>query len=261
VAAPDAGGRVVFRVKWRAHTTSHSLNVPFREVAAHAVQKLFLEPHEWVVPPAATTCFSLKSYRAHVDRNAKPPFDGINCVFGVLSYWIEDAHGMNGALDEELFWQSRTYRDSLANVNLMSFLIDHGDSHPAQFVTTGDSSEPRVHLVDNTIAFSDFRNPSVPPEWDWSKLKVPALPRRSVERLAAIDRRDLERLHAIEQYANQAGRLVRKPTPMRLGPTESGMAWVHGDLVLGLDDAEIARLEKRVREVVARVGRGEISTF
>src|SRR5687768_5416936 len=39
---------IVFRAKWRAHTTTDIKNSPRRELAAHAVQKLFLASSEWV---------------------------------------------------------------------------------------------------------------------------------------------------------------------------------------------------------------------
>ena len=65
------GDGEVFRVKWRAQSTTTSRNSPRRELAAYAVQKLFLEPEEYVAPPTAPHCFPLEAYRAAVDRKAR----------------------------------------------------------------------------------------------------------------------------------------------------------------------------------------------
>jgi len=169
--------RVVFRAKWRALSTAHQLNVPRRELGAHAVQKLFLEPEDWVVPPAAGHCFELDRYRHTVDAKAEATFDDTACVFGFLSYWIENARGVEDAVDadwiesEELresvrFRSDPVYRRSLSNLNLLSHLIDHGDSHPKQFVLSLSNDHLRVFLIDNSIAFSEFRNPSIDHDWD-----------------------------------------------------------------------------------------------
>lgn len=261
VAARDAAGRVVFRAKWRAHSTSHSLNVPRREVAAYALQKTFLDPGDYVVPPASGHCFRLAEYRAYVDASATPSFEGIDCVFGVLSYWLEDTTDSDLIDDADLFWQSRSFGRSLANVNLVSFLIEHGDSHPKQFVLTGGDAEPRVYLVDNTIAFSEFRNPSVPEKWDWSRLRVPALPRDSVRRLSRLTPERLGSLRVIQQFEARRGQLV--PVRRTRGPrhANAGLRWFQGSLQIGLTDAEIDRLSKRIEDLTRRVESGQTRTF
>jgi hypothetical protein len=272
LAVPDAAGRVVLRDKWRAHTTSHSLNRPRYELAAYAFQKLLLPPGEAVVPPTVGQCFSLEHYRERVDAKAEPPFDGIECVFGTLSYWLEDAMDLAEAedrnlieseklLDAKSFWRSRSYRRSLANLNLLAHLISHGDSHPAQFVVAGDRAHPRVYLVDNTIAFSGYKNPSIPPEWNWSRLRVPAVPGDSVARLASLGKADVRRLAVVEQYRVDSGQLV--PTDP-LAPTskpETGLRWRSGDLQIGLTHAEIERLWERIQDLLRGVESGRIRTF
>jgi hypothetical protein len=272
LALPDASGRVVLRAKWRAHTTSHRLNRPRYELAAYALQKLVLPPGESAVPPTVGRCFSLEHYRARVDPRAAPPFDGIECVFGTLSYWIEGAMDLAQAGDRDLigseellgddwFWHSRSYRRSLANVNLLAHLISHGDSHPAQFVVAGDRSHPRVYLVDNTIAFSGYKNPSIPQKWDFSQLKVPALPHESVARMAALTEADLRRLAVVEQYEITAGQLVpTEPIPPAARPT-TGLRWRSGDLQIGLTHEEIERLWRRIEGVLRAVESGRLRTY
>jgi hypothetical protein len=39
------------------------------------VEKLFLEPHEYVVPPTTGHRFALEHYRGALDRDATPSFE------------------------------------------------------------------------------------------------------------------------------------------------------------------------------------------
>src|SRR5688572_23404981 len=85
---------VVFRAKWRASSTTSARNSPRRELAAYAVQKLFLEPHEYVVPPTAPHCFPIDEYRKKINPRAKPTWRDVPCVYGILSYWLEDVEDL-----------------------------------------------------------------------------------------------------------------------------------------------------------------------
>lgn len=272
VAVSTPGGRVVFRAKWRDNSGAHSLNIPRRELGAYAVQRLFLEPRDWVVPPTAGHCFELESYRHRVDREAEPTFDGIPCVLGFLSYWLEDARTVEAAEDEgwiasenpndpELVGESPAYRASLANLNLLSHLIDHGDSHADQFVLTRGVGGPRVYLVDNSIAFSTYRNPAIGHDWDWSVLHVRALARSSVERLAALTEPDVLRLRVIEQYVERDGMLVPAAATEPGRDTDGGLRWAGTALQIGLTDIEAQRVWRRVGGVLERVSDRKLGTF
>src|SRR5688572_15610052 len=157
---------VVFRAKWRAHATTDIKNSPRRELAAHAVQKLFLASSEWVVPPSAPHCFALDTYRAAVDPRAQPTFPQARCVYGVLQYWLENVQTLpdaetagwfdfsgDGILDDDLFDSSRIYRDAIASVNLVTYLIGHADSHWKQFLISKDRDLPITYSVDNSMSF------------------------------------------------------------------------------------------------------------
>ncbi|HMJ10056.1 MAG TPA: hypothetical protein VK524_01560 [Polyangiaceae bacterium] len=270
LSVPGAAGSTVFRAKWRAYATLSALNDPRREVGAHAVQRLFLEPHEYVVPPAAGHCFALEEYRRRVDAAARQTFPGIDCVFGVLSYWLEQARSLEHAQDEgwladhqrafdpRWFRRSASYRSSAGDLNVLTFLIDHGDSHPAQFVIVGDSARPRLYSVDNSLSFGSFRNPKLIE--DWSELLVPAVRAGAVQRLKQIKPMDLARLASIEQYAPQDGVLVH--TPVReVTPAAKGLRWLHTELQLGLTAREIAGVSNKLRSVLARVRSGSLVVY
>jgi hypothetical protein len=283
LAIPKPEGTVVFRAKWRANSTETTRNSPRRELAAHAVQKLFLDPDDYVVPPAAPHCFPLEAYREQVDPDARPTFPEVPCVLGVLSYWMEDVeplavarddgwfHGEDRhAFDPDLFRVNATYRDAIADVNLLTYLIGHGDSHPNNFVISRDPSAPRVYSVDNSISLGLAPSKSLPRKHDWSRIRVPALPRRAVDRLRQA-REQVEGLAAVAEMERSGDALivvapvvdsVVPPTvaaPVRAGRV--GQRWVDGRLRIGLTASEIAEVQRKIDDLLARVDRGELQVY
>jgi hypothetical protein len=269
--APSGGQPVRFRAKWRALSTAHGLNDPRKEVAAHALQKLILRPEDWVLPPSAGHCFELEHYRRAIDAGAEPTFPGTRCVFGTLSYWLEHGRGLGEArkrgllragwlLDPEAFARIPSYRRTLADTNLLAHLASNGDTHANQFVVTGSRRAPRVHLVDYTISFSDYRNPTLGFHDEWSIVHVPALAESSVAQLRAIELEQLEGLLVIEELESRSGLLV--PTavsrPIR---RDTGVRWSGSRLQLGLTELELSRVWARLRALVLAVDRGELGTF
>jgi hypothetical protein len=263
---------VRFRAKWRALSTSHGLNDPRKEVAAHAVQKLFLDDRELVFPPTTGHCFELAGYRRAVSPEEQASLAGTACVYGTLSYWLEGAHatrdarllgwlGARGLFDEKLFYDNATYRRTIADVNLLSHLVDHGDTHSGQFLLSGFRHRPHVYVVDTTIAFSAYRNPTLLPRDDWSSIQVPALSARSVARLRGLSRQTVARLATIEQYEIRNGRLVPSAmTPPALR-ADAGLRRVANVVQVGLTERELDRLWRRIQGVLASVDRGETRTF
>ena len=245
---------VVFRAKWRAHTTTTRRNSPRFELAAYAVQKLFLAPREYVVPPTAAQCVPIEAYRARVDPAAQPTFRGSGCVYGILSYWLEgvtsiaDAqkagwfHGVHDhAFDPDLFARDPGYRDSIARVNLLTYVIGHADSHARNFVLARAGALPvghAVYSVDNSLAFTMHKNPRLEARHDWSAIRVPALPRDAIERLRSAR----ERLPSLGKIA-----------VLRLAAGEP--------VVVGLTAPEIDGIRVRIDALLARVNRGELRLY
>lgn len=263
------GDGEVFRVKWRAHSTTTSRNSPRRELAAYAVQKLFLDPEEYIAPPTAPHCFPLEAYRAQVDRKAKATFPRTRCVYGIMSYWLEDVEsladareagwfrGENGhALDRALFARHAGYRDSIATVNLFTHVIAHADSHARNFVVTREPADPFVYSVDNSLSLGLAKNPKLPDESDWSRIRVPSLPRARIERLrglgAAVDR--LRGVAELERRGQDL--IVVEPSIDR--PPSDGMDWADDRLRVGLTASEIDGVRRRAARLVERVDRGEL---
>jgi hypothetical protein len=274
LAVPTADGERVFRAKWRAHSTSGYYGRPRYELAAHAAQKLFLPPEQYVAPPAAGHCFELSEYRAKVEPNAQANFQGTNCVYGIFSYWLENVRTVEDATDDdlfdargmpddpELFWKNESYRRSVADTNLLTMLIRHNDGHPAQFLLNKDPVHPRIFIVDSSMAFESPENPKLTENTDWSKLQVPALSRASLERLKAADERVIEGLAVVEQYAlTEDGQLSPTERQPPMCCTDAPLRWHGRSLQVGLTASEIAGVKQRRQAILARAERGEIKTF
>jgi len=261
-------GDVVFRAKWRPQSTLTSRNDPRRELVAYEVQKLFLRPDEYVVPPAAAHCFPLDVYRAYVLPGALPSFRDVPCVLGYLSYWLEDVESLadareqgwfrsqDDALDDDLFAGNPRYRESVADMNLLTYLIDHADSHQGQFLIRRDPQVPAVYSVDNSMAFGVKHNHRV--KVDWSKIHVPALSGHALDRLRDAPVDSLSSIAELELHAR--GRL--KPVaPRRRAAEPAGIRWIQGRLVIGMTVDELAMLRGRMRALLAAIDRGDLKRF
>ena len=264
---------IVFRAKWRAHYTTTARNSPRRELAAYEIQKLFLEPDEYVVPPTAAHCFPLAEYRKRVSRSAAATYRQAPCVYGILSYWLEDVqsladareagwfHGQyRHAFDPQLFASNKAYRDSISRVNMLTYVIGHADSHAKNFVITSDSAAPLVYSVDNSLSLGLRKNSKLDRTHDWSELKVSALPEAALDRLRkSVDR--IDDLAVVAVLAPRGDSLVPVERPPRAEPTASGMDWVNGTLRVGLTAGEIGDLEVRIALLLQWVQRGAIRLY
>jgi hypothetical protein len=255
-------GRVVFRAKWRPFSTRDGFNDPLRELAAHAIQKLFLDPHEYIVPPAAGHCFPLSFYRLTVDENARPTFSTVPCVYGILSYWLEDAQSLEDAQergllasDERVFDPARfrnddAYKRAVAHLNVLTYLIRHSDSHPDQFLVAGSRRDIRVYSIDNSVSFGPFKNPTVIE--NWSKVLVPAFPRETLARLEELSVTGIDGLATLEQYAIEHGQLVPDSPIVNVTPRRKAVRWLGQKLQVGLTRSEINGLRTRLRDLLHR---------
>jgi hypothetical protein len=231
--------RVVIRAKWKPSKANGESfnNSPRRELAAYAVQKLFLDPDEYVVPPTVGRC---------LDEGGSPTFADTSCVFGVLSYWVENV-SQKGVFDQARLERDAAYRETLANMNVLAYLIDHRDTRPANFLISTDPRRPRVFSIDNGLAFSGFRNPRAWFVHGWNEILV-ALPRRLTDRLARITRADLDRLAVVAQYRVKDRMLVQTAPQAPFSP-QSGVRRSGAMIQLGLTTEEIDQLEQRLNRL------------
>lgn len=258
------GRPVVFRVKWRPQSSDDLLNESRKELAAYAVQKLFLDDADLVAPPTAARCLGLREYRAFAP-SAEPTFAGIDCVFGFMSYWLEDVltvrsareHRVlaagDGILDAGRFARDAVYRSSLANANLLTYAINHGDAHDEQFLLQSTTHGWRAFVVDNSISFKSIKNPLLLFREDWSNIQVPWLPKARIDRLAKLTDDDYADLGNVTELERQGRDLVAVRGSERHAKSDgSAMAWSGNRLRVGLTAGEIDLVKSRIRELLAR---------
>jgi hypothetical protein len=275
LALPDAKARAVFRAKWRPYSVTSTVSEPRNELAAYAIQKLFLDAKDFVVPPVAGHCFPLEVYR-RFEPDVQPSFPGLRCVFGFLSYWREDLVSLDaaedegwfdsdrGPFDERLFRHDPAYRRSIGELNLLTYFIDHDDGHSDQFMLSRQNGHASVVVVDNSMCLLSPWNDKLDRDEDWSRFQVPALPRRALERLIDLTDDAIAGLKTIEQYESRDGLLI--PTSISdvpsHGDSSAGVRWAtRNRLEVGLTDREIALLRLRRDWLRHRAQRREYRLF
>jgi hypothetical protein len=159
----------------------------------------------------------------------------------------------DGAWDDRLFDRDVLYRRCVSNTNLLTYLINHGDAHNEQFMLERTPRGVRTYVIDNSIAFRSIKNPMLLFREDWSKVRVPLLPRRTVDRLRALTDEDFVGLANVAELERRGAQLV-PVAPSRVPSSSDGkaIAWVGDHLRLGLTPGEIEIVQSRVRELLAR---------
>ena len=257
--SPSAGKP--FLAKWKVVPTGLDSwnNSPRREIAAYEVQKLFLDPDDFVVPPSVIRCAPLDEYRALITRSARPTIPGSDCVLGNLSLWLENVKGPNPLYDEKRFAEDPNYAYHIANFNLLTYLIDHKDGRRANFLVSNDESDRRVFAIDNGISFDAWIwNYFVP---NWNDLRVPALSKKAIDRLRTVTSDDIESLLVLSELLLQPDGTFESvshgaPISRRKGARR------HRDVVqFGLTEEEVDDLAENIRDIIERVDAGEMPVF
>lgn len=233
-------------------------NSPRREIGVYAVQKLFLDAADYLVPPTIVRGIEFEIYRA-IEPDPAPNLDGVRCVYGSLAMWMTNCHPPERVLDRARIARDPRYAYHFGNLNLLHYLVGHRDARTSNFLISNDPDNPQRFSIDNGISFGEkifnflVRN--------FNKLRVRALPRRSIERLRRVSRADLERLAVLaELRADDAGVLRHVAPGPNLDP-ETGNRVRPGVLQIGLTSAEIAAVAQRMEQLLCRVDQGELATF
>ncbi|HSR49757.1 MAG TPA: hypothetical protein VLV83_02950, partial [Acidobacteriota bacterium] len=236
-------GRMI-EVKWKKAPRGGDgwNNSPRRELGAWAVQKLFLEPDEYVVPPTAALCIPLEVYR-RADEDAKANLPGADCAFGVFSAWLQDVRPPRRLWDRGRFSRNALYARQVAHLNLLTYLINHHDGRKANFLVSSRADDERIFSIDNGLSFSwSFHNFFIR---HWNSLRVPALPADTVAMLRSISDEDFERLAVLAQFERAPDGVYRPVAPGRNLDPQKGSRLEGATLQIGLTQGEIEDLKKR----------------
>ncbi len=234
-------------------------NSPRKEIAAWKIQRLFLDPQDYVVPPSAAHCAPIDEVREFLPK-AKPTLEGTNCQLGVFSLWMKDVTLPDPLLDDERFARDPVYAYYLANFNLLTYLIKHNDGREGNFLVSKDDSRRQVFSIDNGVSFGGvWFNWFVP---NWSDIRVPALRRESIDRLRELEEQDL---HALLGVLNELRRndddvfVAVDPGPNL--DDDDGVRLEDGVLQFGLTDDEIEDVWERIEDLIEDVDGGDVAVF
>jgi hypothetical protein len=255
VYAPDSAR---IRVKWAKAAVGGEVynNVPRYEVAAYELQKLFLDEPEYVVPPTVLRVFPLAWYHT-LDPSAAPTFARAGSVLVALQYWLWNVTSRD-VLDLARFDRDVRYARHMANANVLTHLIDHKDANTGNLLISSDSANPRIFVVDNGVA---FRSQPSDRGMYWRQLRVPRVPRATVDRLRAISAADLERaLGVLAHYEIRDGQLTAAEPTGNLSPRR-GVRQSGSQVQLGLTSGEIGDVHRRIQRLIQRVDAGTVQTF
>lgn len=249
-------------VKWaRAAPGGRTLNnQPQYEIAAYRLQKMFLDPAGYVVPPTVMRVVPLSVYR-QIDSLAQPTFDSTTSVLVVIQYWLnnvttEDAKDL---WDPARFASDTAYARDFANLNVLTYLMRHADSNPGNVLISTDSADPRLFAVDNGVAFS---SPDSPRGTFWKDLMVDRLPEATVRRLRALTHDDLAHaLSVVAQYRTRPDGHLEAMQPTDRRKPFLNVEYADGIAQFGLTDKEIDGVWQRLGALLQKVDSGEIKTF
>ena len=233
-------------------------NSPRKEIAAYQVQKLFMEPEDYVVPTTIALCVPLESYRME-EGEAKPSLPGASCVLGTLAVWLDEVTIGKDLYQAERFTKDPGYAYYMANFNLLTYLIDHKDSRESNFLVSKESNRRQVFSVDNGIAFQPFLYKFFADNWD--VIRVAGLRREQVERLRALKREDLDALGVVGHFEkDERGVFVAGKAKRNLGPNK-GVRVGDDKVQIGLARFEIDGVWDRMQALLQQVDSGEIPVF
>jgi hypothetical protein len=255
-----ANGATV-EVKWKAFPPALDdwNNSPRKELAAYEIQKLFLTPEEYVVPTTVVRCVDLEQARSQ-RPDVQATVEGTRCVLVVFSVWMQHVTAPEDLYDAERFQRDPAYALHLANLNVLTHLIDHRDGRKGNLLLGDESGPSRAYAADNGISFGPWI-------WNyfvtnWNELRVPALPRRTVGRLRDVVDEDTEKLRVLVELALDDEGIYRpvaaphRPIDPAKGARRDGRV-----LQLGLTGNEIDAVRDRLAELLEAVDRAEVAEF
>jgi hypothetical protein len=249
-------GQPPYRVKLRrAEPGAEDFNNrPRYDLAAYELQKLFLDPDEYVVPPTALRMTPLAELRPYAPE-AEPTFRGSDEVLVVLQYWLQEVTVVADVYDPARCAADPGYARHVGQLNILTWLIEHGDANVGNFLLSRAAASPRVFSVDNGVSFAYNESDRSDA---WKRMRVERLPADTVERLRRVDRDELHRrLGVLAQWRLEQGRWIATPPGANLAPN-GGVRQEHGVVQLGLRKREIERVAQRLEQLLELVDTGRL---
>jgi hypothetical protein len=232
-------------------------NVPRYDIAAYELQKLFLDPAEYVVPPTALRFVPIaewKQYQPDVERT----FRNAEQVLGVMQYWLQDVKATADVFYPDRFEADAVYARHVGQMNILTDLIDHQDSNAGNFLISRVPEGARVFSIDNGVAFGSEESDRGKL---WKDLRVKKLPADAVERLRKITEQTLtDSLGVLVQWELQGDAYVTVAKGANLSASQ-GVRQKDNVIQMGLKKSEISKILRNVENLLKQVDSGKVTTF
>ena len=232
-------------------------NVPRYDMAAYELQKLFLDPSEYVVPPTALRFISLAEFSKYSPGVVRT-FPGAEQVLAVVQYWLQEVKVIADVYNAETFATDPVYARHIGQLNIFTDLIDHSDSNAGNFLISRTTPGARVFSIDNGVAFASEESDRGKL---WKDLRVDRLPADTVERLRKITPEMLQQaLGVVGQWQLQDGKYVPVPKGENLSPN-TGVRREGDVLQMGLKKSEVSRIARALKNLLEKIDDGDVKTF
>jgi hypothetical protein len=232
-------------------------NVPRYDMAAYELQKLFLDPNEYVVPPTALRFVSLAEFSKYSPGVVRT-FPGAEQVLAVVQYWLQEVKVIADVYNAETFATDPVYARHIGQLNIFTDLIDHSDSNAGNFLISRTTPGARVFSIDNGVAFASEESDRGKL---WKDLRVDRLPADTVERLRKITPEMLQQvLGVVGQWQLQDGKYVPVPKGENLSPN-TGVRREGDVLQMGLKKSEVSRIARALKNLLEKIDDGDVKTF
>jgi hypothetical protein len=251
------GGAPPLRVKLRrAEAGADSFNnVPRYDVAAYELQKLFLDPAEYVVPPTALRMVPVADFARYAPGVART-FLAADQVLAVVQYWLSDIKVVADVYSPERFAADPVYARHIGQLNVLTYLIRHRDSNLGNFLLGKAEVGARVFSIDHGVAFASEESDRGEV---WKDMRVNRLPADTVERLRHVTPQLLaDRLGVLAQWQLQGHSYVPAASGENLSENR-GIRRAGNELQMGLTKSEIRAVHRLLTKLLERVDSGEIT--
>jgi hypothetical protein len=251
------GGAPPLRVKLRRAERGADTfnNVPRYDLAAYELQKLFLDPAEYVVPPTALRMVPLADFAKYAP-GVERTFTAADQVLAVVQYWLSDIKTIADVYLPARFDSDALYARHVGQLNILTYLIEHRDSNLGNFLIGKNDKGTRVFSIDHGVAFASADSDRGEL---WKRLRVTRLPADAVGRLREITEQVLaDHLGVLAEWKLAGGMYEPVATSMNAA-TNRGVRRVGNTLQMGLTKSEILAVYRLLRKLLERVDRGEIT--
>ena len=256
------GGREPFRVKLRRSDPGAEgfNNVPRYDLAAYAIQRLLMDPNEFVMPPTALRMIPVAEFKSLPrPRRRETDLQGRRRGAVCRAVLAAERHEPSRTFyDLSSFDTDAVYARHIGQLNVFTYLIEHRDSNQGNFLISKAEQGPRVFSIDHGVAFASLDSDR---GTAWLELRVDRLPKDTVERVRRAHKDELTaKLGVLGQWELRDGHYVPVSLTANMGANR-GVRIRDGVVQMGLTREEISAVARQVKRLLNKVDRGKVQVY